>query len=56
VTEAAAIDARLLHNERRTADASHNSCGRMSPAKFDGLHRQRAGDAAQTTSTTAEIN
>ena len=34
----------------------HSSCSRMPPAKFAELHRQRAGDAAQTTSTTAEIN
>ncbi|WP_409513957.1 IS3 family transposase [Variovorax sp. MHTC-1] len=34
----------------------HSSCGRMPPAKFAELHRQRAGDAAQATSTTTEIN
>nr|WP_307690534.1 IS3 family transposase [Variovorax ginsengisoli] len=33
----------------------HSSCGRMPPAKFAELHRQRAGDAARSTSTTAEI-
>jgi putative transposase len=27
----------------------------MPPAKFAELHRQRAGDAARPTSTTAEI-
>nr|WP_184533944.1 IS3 family transposase [Variovorax sp. Sphag1AA] len=34
----------------------HSSCGRMPPAKFAELHRQRAGDSAQTTSITTEIN
>jgi putative transposase len=34
----------------------HSSCGRMPPAKFAELHRQRAGDAARPTSTTNEIN
>ena len=34
----------------------HSSCGRMPPAKFAELHRQRAGDATQTTSITIEIN
>ena len=34
----------------------HSSCNRMPPAKFAELHRQRAGDAAQTASTTIEIN
>ncbi|WP_414719155.1 IS3 family transposase [Variovorax sp.] len=34
----------------------HSSCQRMPPAKFAELHRQRAGDATQTTSTTTEIN
>ena len=34
----------------------HSSCERMPPAKFAELHRQRAGDAAQTSSTTIEIN
>ena len=33
----------------------HSSCQRMPPAKFAELHRQRAGDAARPTSTTAEI-
>jgi len=34
----------------------HSSCQRMPPAKFAELHRQRAGDAARTSSTTTEIN
>jgi putative transposase len=34
----------------------HSSCGRIPPAKFAELHRQRAGDAARPTSTTTEIN
>ena len=34
----------------------HSSCNRMPPAKFAELHRQRAGDAAQTISMTTEIN
>ncbi|MBN8751764.1 MULTISPECIES: IS3 family transposase [Variovorax] len=34
----------------------HSSCGRMPPAKFAEQHRQRAGDAARTSSTTIEIN
>jgi putative transposase len=33
----------------------HSSCGRVPPAKFAELHRQQAGDAARTPSTT-EIN
>ena len=33
----------------------HSSCGRIAPAKFAELHRQHAGDAARTPSTT-EIN
>jgi hypothetical protein len=33
----------------------HRSCGRMPPAKFAELHRQHAGDAAQASSTTTEI-
>jgi putative transposase len=33
----------------------HSSCGRMPPAKFAELHRQRAGDAARANSTTTEI-
>ncbi|WP_422823983.1 integrase core domain-containing protein [Variovorax robiniae] len=34
----------------------HSSCQHMPPAKFAELHRQRAGDAAQTIPTTTEIN
>lgn len=34
----------------------HSSCGRVPPAKFAELHRQRAGDAARTPSPTTEIN
>ncbi|WP_373423322.1 IS3 family transposase [Variovorax paradoxus] len=34
----------------------HSSCQRMPPSKFAELHRQRAGDAARSTSTTTEIN
>jgi putative transposase len=34
----------------------HSSCGRVSPAKFAELHRQHAGDAARTPSTTTEID
>ena len=34
----------------------HSSCQRMPPAKFAELHRQRAGDAARSTSTTTEMN
>ncbi|WP_424228284.1 IS3 family transposase [Azovibrio sp.] len=34
----------------------HSSCQRMPPAKFAELHRQRAGDAARTSSSTTEIN
>jgi putative transposase len=30
----------------------HNSLGRIPPAKFAELHRQRAGDATQTSTTT----
>jgi putative transposase len=40
------------YNEARP----HSSCGRMPPAKFAELHRQRAGGAARPTSTTNEIN
>ncbi len=32
----------------------HSSCGRMPPARFAELHRQRAGDAAQANSTATE--
>uniref|UniRef100_UPI004039673D IS3 family transposase n=1 Tax=unclassified Variovorax TaxID=663243 RepID=UPI004039673D len=34
----------------------HSSCQRMPPSKFAELHRQRAGDAARSSSTTTEIN
>lgn len=34
----------------------HSSCGRMPPAKFAELHRQRAVDAARSSSTTTEVN
>ncbi len=34
----------------------HSSIGRMPPARFAELHRQRAGDAARNPSTTTEIN
>ena len=40
------------YNEARP----HSSCERMPPAKFAELHRQRAGDAARSHSTTTEIN
>jgi len=30
----------------------HSSLGRIPPAKFAKLHRQRAGDAIQTSTTT----
>jgi len=34
----------------------HSSIGRMPPARFAELHRQRAGDEVQSPSTTKEIN
>jgi putative transposase len=34
----------------------HSSLGRIPPARFAELHRQRAGDAAQSTSTTTQID
>jgi len=34
----------------------HSSCGRVPPTKFAELHRQHAGDAARTPSTTNEID
>jgi putative transposase len=34
----------------------HSSCQRMPPSNFAELHRQRAGDAARSSSTTTEIN
>jgi putative transposase len=34
----------------------HSSVGRMPPARFAELHRQRAGDATQSSPTTTEIN
>jgi putative transposase len=34
----------------------HSSCGRVPPARFAELHRQHAGDAARTPSTTNEID
>ena len=34
----------------------HSSIGRMPPARFAELHRQRAGDEAQSPSTPTEIN
>jgi len=34
----------------------HSSIGRIPPAKFAELHRQRAGDAARSTSTTTHID
>ena len=34
----------------------HISCGRMPPAKVAEQHRQRAGNATQTCSTTTEMN
>ena len=34
----------------------HGSIGRIPPARFAELHRQRAGDAARSPSTTTEIN
>ena len=33
----------------------HSSLGRMPPARFAELHRQRAGDAAQSSSTHIPI-
>jgi len=30
----------------------HSSVGRIPPARFAELHRQRAGDAAQSSTTT----
>ncbi|MET3373531.1 hypothetical protein ABIC89_002593 [Variovorax boronicumulans] len=38
------------------SDRPHSSWQRMPPSKFAELHRQRAGDAARSTSTTTEIN
>ncbi|MBP6119695.1 MAG: IS3 family transposase [Giesbergeria sp.] len=40
------------YNEARP----HSSCERMPPAKFAALHRQRAGDATRSSSTTTEIH
>ena len=34
----------------------HGSIGRIPPAQFAELHRQRAGDAAQSTSNTTQID
>lgn len=34
----------------------HSSLGRIPPARFAELHRQRAGDAARPSSTTTEID
>jgi putative transposase len=34
----------------------HSSIGRIPPARFAELHRQRAGDAARSTSTTTQID
>ncbi|MBN8920591.1 MAG: transposase [Rhizobiales bacterium] len=34
----------------------HSSLGRMPPARFAELHRQRAGDAAQLPSTPNTID
>jgi putative transposase len=34
----------------------HSSIGRMPPARFAELHRQRAGDAARSTSTNTQID
>ena len=34
----------------------HSSCERIPPAKFAEQHRQRAGDAARSTSTTTQID
>ncbi|OYY32173.1 MAG: hypothetical protein B7Y28_22735 [Polaromonas sp. 16-63-31] len=34
----------------------HSSLGRIPPARFAELHRQRAGDAARSTSTTTQID
>ena len=34
----------------------HSSVGRIAPARFAELHRQRAGDAAHPTSTTTQID
>jgi len=34
----------------------HSSLGRIPPARFAELHRQRAGDAAQSSSTTTQID
>jgi putative transposase len=54
-----------LHQARTAATAwrqdyngvrPHSSLGRIPPARFAELHRQRAGDAAQPTSTTTQID
>ena len=34
----------------------HSSIGRIPPARFAELHRQRAGDATRSTSTTTQID
>ena len=34
----------------------HSSVGRIPPARFAELHRQRAGDATHTSSTTTQID
>jgi putative transposase len=34
----------------------HSSLGRIPPARFAELHRQRAGDAAHSSSTTTNID
>ena len=54
-----------LHQARSTIAAwrqdynevrPHSSIGRIPPARFAELHRQRAGDEAQSQPTTTEIN
>jgi putative transposase len=34
----------------------HSSLGRIPPARFAELHRQRAGDATRSPSTTTQID
>ena len=48
----AMADWRKDYNEVRP----HSSVGRIAPARVAELHRQRAGDAARSPSTTTEIN
>jgi putative transposase len=54
-----------LHQARTTSNAwrqdynevrPHSSIGRIPPARFAELHRQRAGDAARSPSTITQID